>query len=114
MPSIRYYLSERYRLRFEDSGIDMLEEIADLPTTYQIDQGIAPKVLEDEAIDVGQSSLGGALTAGKDQANNQSVNGKIFTLDGDIAGDELEQDALNYQILLTKIDGLLDRLKLDA
>lgn len=40
--------------------------------------------------------------------------GVIRTLDGEIAGDEFSQDAMNYQILLGKIDRLLDSLKLDA
>ena len=42
---------------------------------------------------------------------NQMV---IRTLDGEIAGDELEGDAINYQILLRKLDDLLNRLNLDA
>ena len=42
------------------------------------------------------------------------MNGEIKTLDGEIAGDEFAADAINYQILLGKIDGLLERLKLDA
>ena len=40
--------------------------------------------------------------------------GVIRTLDGDEAGDEFAQDALNYQILLGKIDMLLENLDLDA
>lgn len=40
--------------------------------------------------------------------------GVVRTLDGEIAGDEFAQDALNYQILLGKIDKLLEDLKLDA
>lgn len=40
--------------------------------------------------------------------------GEIRTLDGDLAGDEFAADAINYQVLLGKIDGLLERLKLDA
>lgn len=46
--------------------------------------------------------------------DNQPNNGTIRTLDGEVAGDELEGDAINYQILLGKIDALLHRLKLDA
>lgn len=42
------------------------------------------------------------------------MNGEIRTLDGDIAGDEFAADAINYQVLLGKIDSLLERLKLDA
>ena len=41
-------------------------------------------------------------------------NSAVRTLDGEIAGDEFAGDAINYQILLGKIDGLLERLKLDA
>jgi ankyrin repeat and BTB/POZ domain-containing protein 1 len=40
--------------------------------------------------------------------------GVVRTLDGEEVSDEFAQDALNYQILLGKIDALLDRLKLDA
>ena len=42
------------------------------------------------------------------------LNGQIRTLDGDIASDEFAADAINYQILLGKIDKLLEKLKLDA
>lgn len=45
---------------------------------------------------------------------SQLNNGTIRTLDGELAGDEMEQDAINYQILLGKIDKLLERLRLDA
>jgi ankyrin repeat/BTB/POZ domain-containing protein 1 len=40
--------------------------------------------------------------------------GTIRTLDGEEVGDEFAQDAMNYQILLGKIDTLLEKLKLDA
>jgi hypothetical protein len=40
--------------------------------------------------------------------------GEVRTLDGEIAGDEFAADAVNYQILLGKIDKLLETLKLDA
>ena len=43
-----------------------------------------------------------------------TAEGEIRTLDGDIAGDEFAAEAQNYQILLARIDGLLERLKLDA
>jgi hypothetical protein len=40
--------------------------------------------------------------------------GVIRTLDGEEIDDEFAQDAMNYRILLNKIDLLLDKLKLDA
>ncbi len=111
MPSIRYYLSERYRLRFEDSGIeDMMEEEAERPLAPQGEEADS-KVPDDEGIDVNQLPNGGAPKTDMHQSNNQFV---IRTLDGEIASDELEEDAINYQILLGKIDHLLEKLKLDA
>ena len=68
------------------------------------------KLPEDEGVDVGSSPNGDAARGDVGFLNN----GTIRTLDGEIAGDELEGDAINYQILLGKIEGLLDRLKLDA
>ena len=42
------------------------------------------------------------------------LHGEVRTLDGKVVGDEFVGDAINYQILLRKIDILLERLKLDA
>lgn len=64
--------------------------------------------------DVGVN-VGSLLNCNTAQGDVDFVNnGAIRTLDGEMAGDELEGDAINYQILLGKIEGLLDRLKLDA
>jgi ankyrin repeat/BTB/POZ domain-containing protein 1 len=46
--------------------------------------------------------------------NEQLAAGTIRTLDGEEVGDEFAQDAINYQILLGKIDTLLEKLNLDA
>jgi hypothetical protein len=49
------------------------------------------------------------------QEKERSLQGGVIrTLDGDEIEDEFDQDAMNYQILLGKIDQLLDRLKLNA
>ena len=71
------------------------------------------KIPEDEGIDVSQMAHSKAM-AGVEPSEYQVTNTIIRTLNGEIAGDELEVDARNYQILLGKIDGLLDKLKLDA
>lgn len=69
-------------------------------------------IATDEAIDMSsQQPLGPAET---DPKLDPFSNGQIRTLDGDIAGDEFASDAINYQVLLRKIDALLERLKLDA
>lgn len=64
----------------------------------------------DEAIDVNSPANGAKASEWTDPAST----GVIRTLDGEIAGDEFASDAINYQVLLGKIDALLDRLKLDA
>jgi ankyrin repeat and BTB/POZ domain-containing protein 1 len=69
-----------------------------------------------EAVDLraGRSELTKTETILVDPASNPFMNGEIRTLDGEIAGDEFAADAINYQVLLGKIDSLLERLKLDA
>lgn len=136
LDDIRYYLSERFRLRFEDSGLDevMDEEAAiaqanadslaaSQPITAKHSEeakipqwGSQPPFPEDEGVDVttpenaevAPEDVGVATTEQLLQA------GAVRTLDGEIAGDEFAADAVNYQILLGKIDRLLDNLKLDA
>ena len=130
LDDIRYYLSERFRLRFEDSGLeDVMDEdqaIAEaereraqreqgekdaatgLPNWGSKDGGASPP--EDEGIDMRPAELTLPVTAG--EALLQI--GEVRTLDGEIAGDEFAADAINYQILLGKIDKLLEQLKLDA
>ena len=115
--SIRYYLSERFRLRFEDAGLeDMMEEDAEQAAALAAaaEKAAEAKMPDDEGIDMGHLSIGDAGVTSVEPSDNQMMNGTIRTLDGEIAGDELEGDAINYQILLGKIDALLERLKLDA
>lgn len=95
---IRYYLSERFRLRFEESGLDELmnaskEENGD-PSSDEFKDADDPAAIPD--------------------VQEQYPANAIRTLDGEIAGDEFAQDAINYQILLGKIDTLLENLNLDA
>lgn len=66
----------------------------------------------DEAIDL--SGQNAQDKSGIALGTNPFLDGQIRTLDGDIAGDEFASDAINYQVLLRKIDALLERLKLDA
>ncbi|KAF2017455.1 hypothetical protein BU24DRAFT_420505 [Aaosphaeria arxii CBS 175.79] len=104
---IRYYLSERFRLRFEDSGLDeMMDESPEAVEQFE-DSGIDAQSPQD--IQSGKTGL----DLGS-QLDDQFAAGAIRTLDGEIAGDEFAQDAINYQILLGKIDALLDNLNLDA
>ena len=96
---IRYYLSERFRLRFEDSGLDEL-----------MDENPQEKTLETISED-SEAQNGEIQTTDID---TQFATGAIRDLNGEIVGDEFAQDAIDYQVLLGKIDALLDNLKLDA
>ncbi|KAI0602597.1 BTB/POZ domain-containing protein [Biscogniauxia sp. FL1348] len=103
LDDIRYYLSERFRLRFEDAG---LEEIMD-------ENGeISAEVVETLA-----SPADGTESAKKDTTETTELpklNGAVRTLDGELVEDEFASDAINYQVLLQKIDVMLEKLKLDA
>jgi ankyrin repeat/BTB/POZ domain-containing protein 1 len=101
---IRYYLSERFRLRFEDSGLgELMDEKGSDAGDSDRDQDIGD--------DEGYAGSPGADTAPDMEGHAEGV---VRTLDGEIAGDEFAQDAMNYQILLGKIDQLLDELTLEA
>jgi hypothetical protein len=94
--SIRYHLSERFRLRFEDAWLDEM-----------LDEDEAAKLLPSADAMDGDAHLDRPPV-------ETSVEGVIRTLDGEEIDDEFAQDAMNYRILLNKIDLLLDQLKLDA
>jgi len=96
---IRYYLSERFRLRFEDSGLD--EMMDENPEQNRHQEG--NEEVEVKGDDVFAQDI-----------ESQFASGAIRDLDGEVVGDEFAQDAINYQILLRKIDDLLENLKLDA
>ena len=98
---IRFYLSDRFRLRFEDAGIDEMTEEEHAP----LEEDKPDRPLNRSPTDVPK-------TAHSD--NEPHETGVIRTLNGDEAGDEFAQDVLNYQILLGKIDSLLENLNLDA
>jgi ankyrin repeat/BTB/POZ domain-containing protein 1 len=110
LDDIKYYLSERFRLRFEDSGLDELMDeeaaikaVADAGTDADLVDAVEQFDLENKVPE--------QLLA---PAQQQIAAGTVRTLDGEEVGDEFLQDAMNYQILLGKIDALLEKLSLDA
>ncbi|RMJ11231.1 hypothetical protein CDV36_009140 [Fusarium kuroshium] len=114
LDDIRYYLSDRFRLRFEDAGLDeMMDE------TGEIDAELAAAMADQATISTGETN-GTARQNGETNGEAKEANGEVKTegavrtLDGEVAEDEFASDAINYQILLGKIDAMLDRLKLDA
>ncbi len=113
--SIRFHLSERFRLVFEDPGVrDMLEKE---------DQSGA-----DEAVKA--SSPGASDSAEPDgtaelEATDSCIwtcfpvltlktSDKMQTPAEEPEEDEFAAEAKKYRVLLRKIDQLLERLKLDA
>lgn len=68
----------------------------------------------DEAISMTETPANEKHESNENHIPNQLLNGEIRTLDGEIAGDEFAADAINYQVLLGKIDKMLERLNLDA
>ncbi|KAK9416656.1 putative BTB domain-containing protein [Seiridium unicorne] len=116
LDDIRYYLSDRFRLRFEDAGLEeMLDEEGEL------DARVA-EALADTAVLDGENPTKENVESIPDPSvaveakphHADGVNGVVRTLDGELVDDEFSQDAINYQILLQKIDHMLEKLKLDA
>jgi hypothetical protein len=100
LDDIRYYLSERFRFRFEGEGLEeMLDEGAEMVDAVDgegavdVDEGV---VEYSEAAKVGEG-VGG-----------------VRTLNGDVVDDEFASDAVNYQILMDKIERMLEKLELGA
>ncbi|KAL8735832.1 MAG: hypothetical protein Q9181_002680 [Wetmoreana brouardii] len=125
LDDVRYYLSERFRLRFEEAGLEELmdegaKELGIKATDAEqkdgaqedgLHGGSEVRAVPEEVVTETREREKG----GENGAVPQLVNGGgIRTLDGEIAGDEFASDAINYQILLGKIDKLLEKLKLDA
>lgn len=118
LDDIRYYLSERFRLRMEDvnfdDAIDEVQDLADAqaqslqqPLTqdgHRPEKPLDAPIPDDKEVEIPNHKVQDAVMQ----------TGAVRTLDGEIAGDEMAADAINYQILLEKIDKLLDQLKLDA
>ncbi|KAK8071053.1 BTB/POZ domain-containing protein [Apiospora hydei] len=124
LDDIRYYLSERFRLRFEDAGLDeMLDDEGEIDAARAESLADAAAASQEAGTEAQQQQNGdGPLPVSADvkdgdaeqQATEVGVNGVVRTLDGELVDDEFASDAVNYQLLLQKIDGMLDKLKLDA
>ncbi|EAU32571.1 conserved hypothetical protein [Aspergillus terreus NIH2624] len=122
LDDIRFYLGERFRLRFDDAGIEeMMEEErqqqqnGDANGINESIEVVADKV---EAIDLSKGSSDGIEEAkAMPEQHLQKTQGDdriIRTLNGDIAVDEFDKDAMNYEILMEKLDRILENLNLDA
>ena len=96
LDDIRHFLSERFRMRFEELALhDIVEE-------------------DDEGEAVPSDDGGAAADSSGRAQEPTAVEGVVRTLDGEVVEDEFDSDSLNYKILLSKIDTLLDRLGLSG
>ncbi|KAL8693882.1 MAG: hypothetical protein Q9218_001391 [Villophora microphyllina] len=118
LDDVRYYLSERFRLRFEEAGLEeMLDEGREgggEKGGTGVGEGTVAKGMEELEVGIGEDVVQGSVPDDGEVDVQLHMNGAIRTLDGELAGDEFAGDAINYQILLGKIDKLLEGLKLDA
>lgn len=113
LDDIRYYLSERFRLRFEDAGLDeMLDEEGEVRP--EAVEGLAAANGEWHDIQQVDQDGGPSDSMARAAAGDSGGSVGVKTLEGEVVGDEFDLDAMNYQILLGKIDTMLERLKLDA
>lgn len=129
---IRYYLSERFRLRFEDAGLDELMDeslaayaavpLGEVAAEAEVGEdgfAKAPSALHDvegyrDSPNHGQQQKEAAGFAPTAVEVQEAQGGVVRTLDGEVAGDEFAQDAVNYQVLLGKIERLMEGLGLDG
>lgn len=104
LDDIRFYLNERFRLRFDDAGLDeLMDEKTPPPNGDELQPDDVAKITDGvEALDVSKPSVG------------PGPGREIRTLDGAVVEDEFSEDAMNYEILMGKLEALLEELNLDA
>ncbi|KAJ6014390.1 hypothetical protein N7540_008981 [Penicillium herquei] len=115
---IRFYLNERFRLRFDDAGIDEMineqEKPAETDPAEQLD-GVSQITEGVQALDVAQPTQINGIV--QEASEKQQVTGslrEIRTLDGAVVEDEFDEDAMNYEILMEKLEKLLEVLNYEA
>lgn len=122
LDDIRFYLSERFRLRFDDAGLaEMIEEhepqnyYAETPADgEQVAANLAELKISGKDEKDGEAPTTTNIAAQQDGTVLVDQGTVIRTLDGVVVEDEFDKDAINYRILLDKLDRLLERLDLDA
>ncbi|CAG7941856.1 unnamed protein product [Penicillium salamii] len=111
LDDIRFYLGERFRLRFDEAGLDEMMEEGE-----QSDDSEAEEEQDDDTkLAEGVAALEVSKETSDHQSQQPQENGpEIRALDGALVVDEFSEDAMNYEILLEKLDDLLERLNLEA
>lgn len=118
LDDIRFYLGERFRLRFDDAGLrEMMErEFRQQKSDANADGDVSKITDGVRTLEIPKAAED---WVGAGQVTQRSAevpeHGPVFqTLDGEVTGDEFSKDAVNYQILMEKLDTLLENLNLDA
>ncbi|CAG8428869.1 unnamed protein product [Penicillium salamii] len=111
LDDIRFYLGERFRLRFDEAGLDEMME--------EGEQSDNSEAEEEQDVDTNLAEGVAALEVSKETSDHQPQQSQeqgpeIRALDGALVVDEFSEDAMNYEILLEKLDDLLERLNLEA
>jgi hypothetical protein len=116
LDDIRFYLNERFRLRFDDAGIEEMMEDGAVPEGVDADAQDMEKITNGvESLGVSKKTDPSAAVATKATPQEPHVSvPEIRTLDGAVVEDEFDEDAMNYQILMGKLETLLENLNLDA
>ncbi|OQE42131.1 hypothetical protein PENCOP_c004G06064 [Penicillium coprophilum] len=106
LDDIRFYLGERFRLRFDEAGLDEMMDEKEPPEDLDEDEQPEDVIKITEGVQ--------KLDVSQDAIPSLGHAPEIRTLDGAVVEDEFSEDAMNYEILLEKLDNLLDRLNLEA
>lgn len=103
LDDVRFYLGERYKRRLDEAEW-IGEEEGEGPVNAVLPGLSTAEPEKDESSDVD-----------KGQNGEEKINGPVFiTFEGRKVTDEVTKEQLNYQYLLDKLDGLLEKLNLDA
>ncbi|KAG5938734.1 hypothetical protein E4U59_003588 [Claviceps monticola] len=105
LDDIRHYLSDRFRLRFPDTRLDQLMEVGD-EEGGQGGEGATSTGKKDE-----EASAGGEH--GEEGAAERGC-GLYSEEPNTVTEDAFASDAIHHQLLLDKIEDMLERLKLSA
>lgn len=115
---IRYYLNERFRCRFEDTGFKELMDERKVRNKDNIDGPMGENEEEpDSEKSVHAVEDTGSVSSDEEGDTSDSSDGEddeFITIDGQIAKDEFQRDTMDYNILIDKLDNLLDKLDLEA
>ncbi|KAG5976050.1 hypothetical protein E4U58_006385 [Claviceps cyperi] len=117
LDDIRHYLSDRFRLRFADTRLDQLMEVGD-EEGGQGAENVDGHTGEEEGEDAAGTGErdGEAAVGGHDgEGGNAEREHKLQREEPDaVTEDTFASDAIHHQLLLDKIEDMLERLKLSG